>query len=655
MKKFFAFLMAAAALMTSCGKEEEPGKEEPNPDEGKFYGITLNDAEILNRGDYYNDGTNSYLVYLYKVENNEQVRIFGGEIITPEVNDGVIPAGKYTIADGSLVEGSHDPILAGSYFIRNVEADGYIMLATEGYLEVKHLETAGEYELTASFKGIDLETGEAKALNEGRFTGAPRMIGLAASNNYEVFTPYGAQAEYIPADGMAMYDILVANKGAFDGTSFPIQIAEFVIISEDLGVDALPQGTFPIDQYGVCSEPGFQYVNAQITVDATGEETVDIGRDGYVTIKAKGEGKYSIEAVTFGENAGYKLKYEGEVYIFQEEDAPSAQYNFDVAQANFQGEYEGNTWWVLFLGDTKADRLFQLYVNTPADCTAASGIPSGTYTVSNTMAPGTIDEGYIDAEGYVNGSMVLNMAQSKVYAYLTGGELELVNNGDGTYSIDFNFLDHNSEPMVGAYEGAVKIVDESEGGSTGGGGGEGLNPVTMNIDVAEMQFLGLGEWILLLGDTSKDAVYMLDVYQNEDATFADGLASGTYTVAETYEHCTIWPGYVDDEGFVGGSMLLNFDMTQAYDILQGGEMVVENQGDGNYSISIAFEGMSNYVTGSYTGEVPAYDGTQGVAPKKVAAKMAAPAKSAKSTKKHQQMTMVPNYFKGIFDASSFTR
>lgn len=97
-------------------------------------------------------------------------------------------------------------------------------------------------------------------------------------------------------------------------------------------------------------------------------------------------------------------------------------------------------------------------------------------------------------------------------------------------------------------------------------------------------------------------------------------------------------------------MLLNFDMTQAYDILQGGEMVVENTGNGNYNISIAFEGMSNYVTGSYTGQVPAYDGTQGVAPKKVAAKMAAPAKSVKNTKKNQQqLTLVPNYLKGVFE------
>lgn len=649
MKKFFAFLMLAAAMITGCNTPEPGPGTEPKPDEEKFYGLTLNDAEVVNRGDYYNDGTNSYLVYLYKVEGDVQTRIFAGEIITPEVNDGVIPAGKYTMADGKLVEGSLDPILAGSFFIRNVEEDGYVMLATEGYLEVKHLETAGQYQLTASLKGIDAMTGEAKALQEGRFEGTPRMLGLAASNNFEVFTPYGAQAMYTSlGDGMAMYDLIVADKGAFDGTSFPIHLAEFVLLTEDLGVDVLPQGTFPIDYFGLSQELGVQYVNAQIVVDASGDKTIDMGRDGYVTIKGKGEGKYSIEAVTFGENAGYKVKFEGDVYLYEEENGTT--YNIDLAQANFQGEYEGNTWWVLFLGDTSADRLFQLYVNTPADCTAANGIPSGTYTVAATMEPGTIDEGYVDEEGYVNGSMVLNMAQTGVYAYLTGGELNLVNNGDGTYSIDFDFLDHNSESMLGEYEGAMKIVDESEGGSTGGGGGEDLNPVTMNIDVAEMQFLGLGEWILLLGDTSKDAVYMLDVYQNEDATFADGLASGTYTVAETYEHCTIWPGYVDEEGYVGGSMLLNFDMTQAYDILQGGEMVVENTGNGNYNISIAFEGMSNYVTGSYTGEVPAYDGTQGVAPKKVAAKMAAPAKSVKNTKKNQQqLTLVPNYLKGVFE------
>lgn len=655
MKKFFAFLMAAAALMTGCNTPEPDDKPDKDEEE-KFYGLTLNDAEVLNRGDYYGDGTNSYLVYLYKIESEQKTRIFAGEIITPEVNDGVIPAGKYTIEEGGLVEGNIEPILDGSFFVRNVEEDGFIMLTTEGYLEVKHLETAGEYELTASFKGIDANTGEAKPVQEGRFTGAPRMLGLPASNNYEVFTPYGAQAMYVPlSDGIAVYDILLASQGAFDGKTFPVKMAEFLIVSEDLGVEALPQGTFPIDYFLGGAYLNVQLGNAMITIDdANSEPTTDEGRDGYITIKAKGEGKYSIEAVTFTDKAGYKQKYEGEVYIFEEEEGTAL--NIDVAQAYFQGEYEGNTWWVLFLGDSSADTLLQLYVNTPADCTAESGIPTGSYVISDTMQPGTIDTGWVDEEGYANGSMVLNMAQSGVKDLVTDGELTLVNNGDGTYSIMFDFFSYYEETFTGSYNGQVKIVDESQGG------GGSSDAIALNIQSMEMYYLGIGEWIVYLTDPTCNqgmgASLMLDVILAEDATFEQGLATGTYTFADTYDPMTIYPGYVDEEGYLSGSMVLAVAQQGAYDYVDNGSMTVTNNGDGTYAVEFLVSGSTYAWQGSYSGAATAVDATQqGVAPKKAAKKMA-PAKSAKVFEKNAKLTLKPgvsinSFFS--FDAEDYRR
>ncbi|MBP3440346.1 MAG: hypothetical protein J6K24_03745 [Tidjanibacter sp.] len=657
MKKFFAFLMAAAALMTGCNNPE-PDDKPDNKEEEKFYGLTLNDAEVLNRGDYYGDGTNSYLVYLYKVESEQKTRIFAGEIITPEVNDGVIPAGKYTIEEGGLVEGDIEPILDGSFFVRNVEEDGFIMLVTEGYLEVKHLETAGEYELTASFKGIDANTGEAKPVQEGRFTGAPRMIGLPASNNYEVFTPYGAQAMYVPiGDGIAGYDILLASQGAFDGETFPVKMAEFVIISEDLGVEALPQGTFPIDYFLGGAYLNIQLANAMITIDANGDATTDEGRDGYITIKAKGEGKYSIEAVTFTDKAGYKQKYEGEVYIFEESaagDRDEIALNVEGAALVWLGD---GVWQVQLLDSTLAQGqgvLLAIYAFGDENSTINDGLASGTYAFTDTQAAGTALAGYVSSQG-AGGSLALTADGQYYYDYLGDGQMEVVNNGDGTYTISVA-SGGDEYYFTAEYSGEVAVYDDT----TSGGGSS--DAIALNIESMEMYYLGIGEWIVYLTDPTCNqgmgANLMLDVILAEDATFEQGLATGTYTFADTYDPMTIYPGYVDEEGYLSGSMVLAVAQQGAYDYVDNGSMTVTNNGDGTYAVEFLVSGSKYAWQGSYSGAATAEDATQqGVAPKKAAKKLA-PAKSAKVFEKNAKLTWNPSvsinsFFS--FDAEDYRR
>lgn len=621
MKKLFAFLMFAATMMVGCnnGNEPEP-KPEPNPND-KFYGMTLNEAEVLNRGDYYNDGTNSYIVYMYKVENGEAARVFVGEIITPEVNDGVIPAGKYTIEDGSMAEGDFDKVLEGSLYVRNTE-DGYIMLVTGGYFEVKHLEN-GDYQLTASFSGVDFTTGEAVTPAEGRFEGKPTMLGLPASNNYEVFAPAGCQAVYEPYDGYAVWEVMLYDSNLVSD-KYPAHLSDIVLLTEDLGEKTLPQGTFPIDYYGTM-ELGtvYGYVNVSYN-SAEDEGTADAARDGYVTIKALGEGKYSVEVVAFGENGAYKQSYSGAVQFFSN---AGTTYNFDVAQASFGGEYNGNTWWVLFLGDSTADRLFWIYVNTPADCNASTGIPSGNYVVADTSEPGTIDVGFIDGDGYVNGTMVTDLAQKSVYAYVTGGNMLLVNNGDGTYSIEVDMKDHNKKGLYGSYSGAVNVVDGT--GGSGGGGGETPEPsdaTELNIEAAGAYYLGAGEgytvWEMDLVDntiTKDGLVIMLQLLLGPEATYANGIPSGTYPVSADYDLNSVVQGYATTQG-VGGSLFLTGDMKYYYDVVYDGWLAVENKGDNQYDVEFLLappagsQGMIP-VCGTYAGEWDSADASQ--APAKV--------------------------------------
>lgn len=614
MKKIFAFLMFAAAMMTACNEPEPgpgPGPGTNTNDGDEFYGMTLDQAEVLNRGDYYNNGTNSYIIYMYKMEGKDASRIFVGEIVTPEVNDGVIPEGKYEINSG-LTAGGLDNMLTGSYFIRNTE-DGYIMVVTGGYFEVKHVDGGG-YQLTASFSGVnasDMVSTVTPA--EGRFTGTPTMMGLPANNNFSVYTPSYAQATYNPADGYAAWEIILADD-AFLQDAYPSHMTDIIILTEDLGAGVLPQGTFPVDylQFGGINT---QYFNVNITATSADSEVEDYARDGYVTIKAQGEGKYSIESVAYGEQGAYKQKFNGTVYLYSN---AGTTYNIDVTQALFGGNYNGNTWWLLFLGDTNADRLFYIYLNTPAGNNAAAGIPSGTYVVSDTSDVGTVDVGFIDNEGYVNGSMVTDIAQSSVYTYLTGGSITIQNNGDSTYAIQFEFKDHNKKSVMGTYSGSIPVKDQSQKEAT-----------VLNIDLAGAQYVAQGVWNVVFGDQAKDRMVSLYYFLEETADPAAGLPTGNYPVAETGAAGTIYAGYQSEQG-LGGSLLVNCAYTSAYDLILGGESNVTNNGDGTYVIDFLFEGMSGEYAGEFNGTLPISDGTQtGVAPKKANIKMA-PTKQVKA-------------------------
>lgn len=607
MKKFFAFLFGAATLLTACGEDPIDGGGNGNgnggddPIEENFYPVAFDQAEVINRGDFYNDGTNSYIINMYRTEGGNTVGFAMHEIITPEVNDGVIPEGKYTIADGTLAEGAFTSVLEGTYYIRNYADDGYFQLATEGWFEVKHLANGG-YQFSSSIKGIDLNDGSPLPLNESRFEGQPTMMGLPASNNYSVYTPVHAQATYIPvADGIVGWQILLADGAAVQG-GYPYHISQFVLLAEDNGPEVLPQGSFPIDYLGL-QTLGSQMANVNVIGNSENDVTEDPGVNGTLTIKAQGEGKYSIEAVTFGAAGAYKQSYNGKVVLI---DNSKKTYDIIAAQANFGGAFENGNYWTLYLIDQKNDSIFWLYVNTPADNTFAAGIPSGSYVVADTSEPGTIDVGYVGSDNYVYGSMISDLAQEKVKNLVTGGELDVVNNGDGTYGFAFEFLDMDQVLLYGEYEGEVYLVDNTK-------------PVELEIDNVLAEWGGLGLWLVHAMDTTNDLMLNLYVFLSEDSAMTDGVPSGTYPVTDTAEPGTIFLGFQDpDDGGLYGSLVTNVAYSSAYDFIVGGQAEITQNSLTNYTFNFEFEGVYDNYAGSYSGDISVNDATA-VAPSKAKA------------------------------------
>ena len=108
---------------------------------------------------------------------------------------------------------------------------------------------------------------------------------------------------------------------------------------------------------------------------------------------------------------------------------------------------------------------YDILVLTSAEGTLANGIPTGTYPINLSGEPGTVLAAYYDETGSLNGSMLVyeySMGNG-LYTTLFGGELDIVNNGDGTYEIELNYYNYYSIPSVASYSGVCSHIDYSDG------------------------------------------------------------------------------------------------------------------------------------------------------------------------------------------------
>lgn len=352
------------------------------------------------------------------------------------------------------------------------------------------------------------------------------------------------------------------------------------------------------NQYGGTIEDNFLY-RGSIAGDW---DTLDPGEYVFVMLGINPDGSVS------------RLYNVSESFIIASKPAVDTEYVIDQAQGYYD-PFDGAPYYTLLLADVDNDAILQLFVNVDYDNTMDEGIPTGTYVVDTTYNPGTVDIGYIDEEYGVGGSFIMNLNQDTAKAIIVSGSISIVNNGNNDYDIDFEFTDQAGATHSGVYEGNISIADI-------GGGGD-LSLINLNLDFAEMYFVGYGEWIAYIGDSTMDAVYQLDIIGAEDATFADGLASGTYSFAESYEPFTIWPGWLDSDGYYGGSLLLTTDMTGLYDTAIGGTLNVTNNGGDNYTFEVDIWGERYNCVGSYTGPVTAIDSTAEAAVAKAPAKKSA--------------------------------
>ncbi len=139
------------------------------------------------------------------------------------------------------------------------------------------------------------------------------------------------------------------------------------------------------------------------------------------------------------------------------------------AKAYFEGTNEdGNGNWVVQLRPTTLQATDGIQIDIVCSSTSFSdGVPAGNFTVAENGSPvaGELNPGQI-IDGGLYGTMFLGYdivtGSLSEYAAAKSGSAEITANGDGSYSIDFSFVDEYGHEFTGNWSGMLTTVDYSE-------------------------------------------------------------------------------------------------------------------------------------------------------------------------------------------------
>lgn len=174
-KLFYAFLFAATAILGGCNPIEEESK--PLPEGFDNTSLEMNYCEVNARGN------NNYVIYLETQTAGETSRRIVFNITAEEVSNGV-PVGTFSVADGTMAEGTFTNILAGSYYLRLTDAT-VLTLIEDATLTIAQKEEGG-YTFEAKIAGnynlleeVEEDQEQKKFVNvECKYEGAPVLSGL---------------------------------------------------------------------------------------------------------------------------------------------------------------------------------------------------------------------------------------------------------------------------------------------------------------------------------------------------------------------------------------------------------------------------------------------------------------------------------------------
>ena len=455
--------------------------------------------------------------------------------------------------------------------------------------------------------------------DNGEGTGTGNNGGGNTEKPFYGFTVDGADVTAIGGDDYILQMYILDEAGAV------MRLMSAHITVPGVVDDVIPEGTYKLKE-GEIGDTGMYFKGSYYENASADSGYYMLVTDGELELKHTAKGyRATVSADGINAENGSAIKdiecrYEGDLEIV----GNALPYVEDTAYAVYLGADEnGANWWV-FEYDVNESYYVDFYLLT--DTSFEEGIPSGKYPFAMTGAAGTAVPSYNTSQGY-GGSMLVFWDAEAESGYIAdlflGGEVNVVKNDDGTYSLDAIYYSYYNIPSVASYEGEVYFYDQT---ASGGGDEEGN---VLNVNYAELSYNGGGVWYSFLVDSAENTMVVCEIYCDEENTFADGVPAGTYTVADTCEAFTIGVGGVDEDGYAVGSMVMAADYSGVYDLLIDGALVV----NADNTLSFEFEGMRYGTWASAAAvEYTLTDGTA-VAPAKAAAKL-----QVKSTPKFSKET-----------------
>lgn len=260
---------------------------------------------------------------------------------------------------------------------------------------------------------------------------------------------------------------------AFPGATYYIFDIYTSQTPENKGKVALPEGVYVL---GDGSDGTFAAGNSRwFITDDTGQGYAENAffEEGSLTVTKK-DGVYFYEAdLTDMNGKTHRVTYSGSVQLADYSPVMStltSDYEADMEGAICDGEYYGDYFgtgtanWTVYIyqpGSLTGDYI-KLELLTDPGFTPQAGFPTGTYTDSRDYSMNTYISGY-SSYAYTIGSWLFVDGFSGG-ASLTDGEIEIVENGDGTYTISIDCMD-NLDPanrITASWTGVPELADVSE-------------------------------------------------------------------------------------------------------------------------------------------------------------------------------------------------
>lgn len=381
--------------------------------------------------------------------------------------------GQYTInytlsnpVDGAIVEAASDDAWIGNF---TYPQEGTVRFNVEENLSRE--ERSGSVLLTYTMSG-------GNVIEERVY-----VVQLANTYDYMVEAAsvtgqyYGDM--YDEGSGIMNYYIVMSDLpaesagSASPGSTYYIFDIFTSKTPEDMDQIALPEGVYVL---GDGSDGTFASGNSKwFMMDDTGDGYAENAffEEGSLTVTKK-DGVYFYEAdLTDMNGKTHRVTYSGSVQLADYSPVKStltSDYEADMEGAICDGEYYGDYFgtgtanWTIYIyqpGSLTGDYLKIELLADPA-FTPQAGFPTGTYTDSRDYSMNTYISGY-SSYAYTIGSWLFVDGFSGG-APLTDGEIEIVENGDGTYTISIDCMD-NLDPanrITASWTGVPELADVSE-------------------------------------------------------------------------------------------------------------------------------------------------------------------------------------------------